>query len=262
MHVDLLWQAEINYEHNPNFPMLDAIEKLLILQDRDRKIMRLRSEIAHSSPEQASLKGKASSSQANLDASKQKVMHLESERKRLELEVVTLKEKIAKYSTQQFQTKKNEEFKALGHEMDNAKEAIVKLEDQQIELMEKIESAQKEVAVANSHAGEMKKNIDQQLASISGREVNQRKELAELESTRNELSVGVPEPLLNKYDRLLKSKGDNPIVGIHHCVCGGCHMKLPPQAVLSCKAEQEPVSCPNCGRLLFYTRDMDLALVD
>jgi predicted nucleic acid-binding Zn-ribbon protein len=39
-------------------------------------------------------------------------------------------------------------------------------------------------------------------------------------------------------------------------------MRLPAQILVSCQAEQEIVTCPNCGRLLYYTRDMSLAVAD
>src|SRR5213075_736237 len=84
--------------------MLEVIEKLLILQDRDRRIFRVKEELAHVEPERASLNDKAIKTQAGLENAKLKGKQLESDRKRLELEVDTLKEKIAKYSVQQFQT--------------------------------------------------------------------------------------------------------------------------------------------------------------
>jgi hypothetical protein len=67
--------------------MLDAIEKLLILQDRDRKIRRTKGELAHIEPERQVLKAKAASAQAGQDAAKTKVKQLETDRKNLELEV-------------------------------------------------------------------------------------------------------------------------------------------------------------------------------
>ena len=82
---------------------------------------------------------------------------MRSDRKKLELDVEAKKAQIEKYSLQQFQTKKNDEYRALAHEIELCKEAIVKLEDQQIELMEKAEMAQKEVAAANQTAGEARK---------------------------------------------------------------------------------------------------------
>ncbi len=60
----------------------------------------------------------------------------------------------------------------------------------------------------------------------------------------------------NRYERLFKSKGDNVVVGVEHSVCGGCHMKLPPQIIASCRGQAELVTCPNCGRILYYTADM------
>jgi predicted nucleic acid-binding Zn-ribbon protein len=39
-------------------------------------------------------------------------------------------------------------------------------------------------------------------------------------------------------------------------------MRLPPQLLVQCQAGKELVTCSNCGRILYYTRDMDLALVD
>src|SRR6266852_680296 len=162
--------------------MLEAIEKLLILQDRDRKISRLRSELANISPERQALDAKTASAQAALDAAKQRIKQIESDRKKLELDAESKKQAIERYSLQQFQTKKNEEYRALAHEIEQCKEAIVKLDDQQIEWMEKAELAQKEVMAANQVANEARKGVDAQVADLAKREENLKKELAELES--------------------------------------------------------------------------------
>src|SRR5512145_32250 len=116
--------------------MLEAITKLLILQDRDRKILSLQEELARIAPDRQELQGRAVAVQAALDAAKTQVKHLESERKRLELEVESKKQLIERYSLQQFQTKRNDEYRALAHEIETCKNAIVQLEDQQLELME------------------------------------------------------------------------------------------------------------------------------
>jgi len=242
--------------------MLDAIRKLLVLQDRDRKLLRIRDQLAHVAPERASLGSHLKSAQSGQDDAKLRVKLIETERKKLELEAASLKTKIEKYSIQQFETKKNEEFKALGKEIDNAKAAIFKLEDQQLEFMEQAEAAAKAVQRANEVLQENKKRVESQLVGLDGREANLKKELAELQSNRSDLASGIDESIYAKYERLLKHKGENVVVGIQHGVCGGCHMRFPPQVVLSCKADQEIVHCPNCGRILFYTSDMDLAIVD
>jgi uncharacterized protein len=241
--------------------MLPVIENLLILQDRDRKLSKVQDELARIGPERQELQSKLTSSQGALDAAKHRVKLLETERKKLELDVDAKKQLIDKYSVQQFQSKKNEEYRALAHEIETCKAAIVKLEDQQIELMEQIEAAQKEVASANQVASEAKKAIDSRLGDIALSEGNLTKELSELKSDRETLAAVVDESTRSKYERLLKQKGQS-VVGIQHGVCGGCHMQLSRSILVLCQADQEIVTCTNCGRILYYTRDMDLAVAD
>ena len=85
-----------------------------------------------------------------------------------------------------------------------------------------------------------------------------KKELGELQSGRAAVTGALDDSTLNRYERLLKSKGENVIVGIEHSACGGCHMKLTAQIVQNCRAQGELVNCPNCARILYFTRDMIL----
>ncbi len=242
--------------------MLDVIAKLLVLQDRDRKILQTKDELAHVEPERRELLARASGSQAKLEAAKLRVKHLESDRKKLELDVAAKQQQIDKYATQQLQTKKNEEYRALQNEIEDGQKVIVTLEDQELELMEQGEAAQKELVAAQQLAAEAKNLSQGKIADLDAREQNLRTELAALESNREALAAVVDDSARDKYERLLKNKGSNVIVGISHHSCGGCHMKLNRGTVVSCQAEQEIITCTNCGRILYFTRDMDLAIAD
>jgi predicted nucleic acid-binding Zn-ribbon protein len=242
--------------------MHDTIEKLLILQDRDRRILQEQGELSRIEPERQTLKAKAANAQAELENAKLRVKQIESARKDLELEVETKKQMIVRYANQQFQTRKNEEYRALAHEIDTCKAAIFEIENREIELMEQAEAAQKEVLRATQATKDARTLMDEQVAQLGAREENLKRELAQLEANREELASAVDEGARSRYERLVRSKGDNVVVGVEHGVCGGCHMKLPPQLLVSCQGEQELVGCSNCGRILYYTRDMDLALID
>src|SRR6185436_12714963 len=137
--------------------MFETIEKLLILQDRDKQLSRVRTQLAHIEPERQVLKAKAAGAQSGLEKAKQRGKEIESRRKDLELEVQTKKSLIEKYANQQLQTRKNEEYRALANEIQSCKDAIFKIEDQEIELMEQAETAQKEVVRATQAAAEAKK---------------------------------------------------------------------------------------------------------
>jgi len=242
--------------------MFDTIEKLLILQDRDRKIRRVKGELMHIEPERQSLKAKAGAAQSGLEHAKTRVREIESQRKELELEVESKKELIRKYANQQFQTRKNEEYRALAHEIDTCKAAIFETENKELTLMEEAETAQKEVLRATQASNDAKKLVDDQIGQLGAREQNLKKELAELEANREELASAVDEGARSRYERLVKHKGENVVVGVQHGVCGGCHMKLPPQLLVSCQAQADLITCSNCGRILYYTRDMDLAVAE
>ena len=242
--------------------MQEIIEKLLVLQDRDRKISRVTQELAHIGPERESLKAKAASTQTALEAAKLSVKKIESERKQRDLEIEGKKTQIDKYLNQQLQTRKNEEYKALTHEIEMAKEVIFKIEDAEIVLMEQAEVAQKNVVTATAEAAAAKKLVDDQIGLLNQREENLKKEFAELTAGREQLASAVDDSTRSRYERLFKSKGENVVVSVEHSACGGCHMKLPTQIVTNCRAQGELVTCPNCGRILYFTRDMILTAAD
>ena len=240
--------------------MLPVIENLLVLQDRDRKIMRIEAELANLGPERAALDQRAQRAQTQADASKQKAKQLESDRKKLELDVEAKKGLIEKYSLQQFQTKKNEEYRALAHEIELCKEAISKLDDEQLVIMEQVDVANREAAEIVKESAAAVKEVEVARASLIDKEARLKRELTDLKSDYSRIESAVEEGVRDRYVRLRKQRGATTVVGIDRGICGGCHMKLPMQVVLSCHASQELVTCPQCGRILYFTREMDFAV--
>ncbi len=242
--------------------MLEVIEKLLLLQDRDRDIHSLETELSAIDPQRRLARTKAEQTRNAADAARQRVRQLESERKELELEVVSKRQQIEKYELQQYQTRKNDEYRALTHEIDTCKAAILKIEDRELDLMEQAEIAQNQVKTLSREAETLGRETERQLSELDQRETALRQRLAELQAGRQALAASVEESALPRYERLRQTKGGRAVVGVEHSACGGCHVKLPPQVVLQCRSNVELVLCPNCGRILYYTRDMDLAVAE
>ena len=242
--------------------MLPVIEKLLILQDRDRRLSQVQGELASLQPQKTNTSARVARAKADLDAVKLHAKQLESDRKKLELDVDAKKQQIEKYSVQQFQTKKNDEYQALGREITNCKRDIVALEDGQLDLMEKLEAAQRNVITATRIHEEALKEVDKAMATLAARERDLEQRLAELSAGRESLAAEVGTDLLPRYERLRRNKGDRVVVGIEHSVCGGCHMKLPTQILVTTRGAQELATCPNCSRLLYHTSDMELTPAD
>ncbi|MGC8989681.1 MAG: zinc ribbon domain-containing protein, partial [Verrucomicrobiia bacterium] len=147
--------------------MLDHIEKLLLLQERDRQIAQLEAELADIDPHRRFALQTLEAAKSDLESLKSRVKKLESERNKLELEVKEKKQLIEKYSLQQFQTKKNPEYQALAHEIENCKRDISNIEDRELEVLEQIDATQKQVAAAAETLKQVTQRVEQQLATFA-----------------------------------------------------------------------------------------------
>lgn len=240
--------------------MLDVIEKLLVLQSHDQKILKTQDELSSIGPQRQAAAGRAGGSSAALEAAKDHLKHLESERKRLELDVEAKRDLIRKYSAQQALTKKNEEYRALASQIESCTREISSIEDVELGVMERIDEAKLQVAKASELAKADRVVVDKLLADLDEREGRLRRELSDLQGRRADYLGPVDSVVLGRYERLFKNKAGRALVGISHSACGGCHMKLPTQIVIACQGHQEIITCPNCGRILYHTRDMDLTV--
>lgn len=236
--------------------MNENIRKLLILQDRDMKFNRLEDELESLDPERESTKRESVSRQQVYEQAKQHLIQLEVRRKDLDNDVETKKEQMQKYAQQQLETRKNEEYTALGREIEHVKEAISKIEDEELEVLEEIDDYKPKIEEAKGVAEEAKAHEARALADFDEREKNIEKELVDLEKEIETMSAELDSKLVRHYERLCETKSGNVVVGVDHGSCGGCHMKLQAQQLVDAKSSREMVTCPNCSRLLYYTREM------
>ena len=113
-----------------------TVEALLILQDRDSRVAHLTSDLAHLPQQIAQVEAELATRTATFDELKSRTRQIEADRKKLDLDVQAKQAAIARYRSQQQQTRKNEEFAALNHEIEHAEKEISALEDSELELME------------------------------------------------------------------------------------------------------------------------------
>ncbi|MGZ4967280.1 MAG: zinc ribbon domain-containing protein [Chthoniobacterales bacterium] len=231
--------------------MQPELEQLLILQDREQKIRQIRAEVKSLPLQRASLESQIAASAAGLDALKQKAKHVEVERKRMELDVGTRTESINRLKTQQYETRKNEEFRAIGHEIERYEKEIQQIEDQELELMDQLDKLKVEIAAEEKKSVSANESFARQKADLESKGTTLDTRLEELTKERAEIANKIDEDLLSRFERLIASKGDAAIVALEHEVCTGCHMKITTQTVHRVKSGKEIVSCEQCGRILY-----------
>ncbi len=188
---------------------------------------------------------------AGVEVLKQKARKVEMDRKKLELDVGVRTESISRLKTQQYQTRKNDEFQAIGHEIERYENEIRKIEDEELELMIEADKLKTDLGVEEKKAATVKESIARQTAALDAKSKTLGSRLEELTKERAEIAGKIDEDLLGRFERLFKSKGDAVVVPLEHEVCTGCHMKVTTQTAHRAKAGKEIVSCDNCGRILY-----------
>ena len=232
--------------------MHSELEQLLILQDRDQKIRQIRTEIETVPLRRNSLEAQLAASKASVETLKQRARQMEVDRKKLELDVGTRTDTISRLKTQQYQTRKNDEFQAIGHEIERYEKGILKIEDEELELMVLADKVKADLAEEEKKAAAAQNSIARQTADLEEKSKALESQLQTLTGERSELAGKIDEDLLASFERLFKSKGDAAVVAIEHGVCTGCHMKVTTATAAQVKAGKEIVSCENCGRILYF----------
>ncbi len=231
--------------------MHSDLEQLLILQDREQKIRQIGIEIETVPLRRKSLEAQLAASKASVEVLKQRARQVEMDRKKLELDVGTRTETISRLKTQQYQTRKNDEFQAIGHEIERYENEIRKIEDDELELMVLADKIKADLAEEEKKAAAVRESVARQTADLDEKSKALESQLQELSKERSELAGKIDEDLLAWFERLFESKGDAAVVGLEHGVCTGCHMKVTTATASQVKAAREIVSCENCGRILY-----------
>jgi uncharacterized protein len=228
------------------------VEKLLVIQDRDRKIGRLAREINDLPERRRMIESQLDAHKKALEAAEDVIRKKGLEQKELEAQIEQRKERIQKLRQQQFEVKNNDDYRAFEHQIESVNKDILAIEERELVMMEAVEAAN---AVRDEKIEALKSEetiVNEELARFKERAANIEKELIELETKRRALAEDMDPDWLARYDRIFKHHGDFALVTVEHNTCGGCHMKLPPQLAHDARKLDSMTTCMYCGRLLYF----------
>jgi uncharacterized protein len=232
------------------------MEKLLILQDRDIRRRWLEAQLRAIPQEIVLVEPKIAAEKAAIDTAKTEVKELETKKKLLETEIGVAEGKLAKYRTQQSQVRKNDEYQALGHEIETTEAAIGVLEEQELAVMYAIDDAKKKFTAAEV---ELKTNIsghEGRIRTLRERETNLTAELATAQAEVASARGPVGEPRLKVYDRIAV-RNMPAVVAVSGGKCGGCHLKVSSEVESAARGKgadgNAPLpTCDQCGRIVYW----------
>ena len=232
--------------------MKDTIEALVILQDRDRKMLKYMREARDIPARKQLIEDQLVDSKAALSAAEEKQMHNTAAQKTLEVEIDTVKGRIAKYKNQQLNVKNNDEYRAFENQIVMARKEIEKLENGDLGLMETSEKIKVELDAAKKKLADAEGRVSAEKDALDRRLENTADDIERMKKKRTALIADIDKDVLRVYTRIMNNKKDYAIVSVERDTCGGCHMKLTPQTVHDARSNQKLVSCNYCGRLLYW----------
>jgi predicted nucleic acid-binding Zn-ribbon protein len=161
--------------------------------------------------------------------------------------------KIQKSQQKLREVKTNKEYQSSLKEIDDMKAVNSKLEDEMLELLEQIETAEGAIKDRKQHYNRIVEESNQEKASIQKDAAQREKHLVELESKRDAVAAGLGDGLLKIFDQV-KAKQANQvaIAAVRDAVCQGCNMNIPPQVYNELQRCDSLRYCPSCARIIYW----------
>jgi len=242
--------AEVRQAVYPS-AMQDEVRALLILQDRDRRLLALGKGLEKLPQDEARAKAKLSGDEAALAKAHKEFLDCELRVKKIELDAETRRTTIKRLKLQQFETRKNEEFQALGHEITRYEKDLDNFETLELEAMEEVDAFRKSMKTAETVLAQTREIVKEDIAMIHQRHAKMKSEQGEVTAERDLLIKNVPQEIIPLYTRLMKTKDGIAIAPLREGKCEGCHMRLIASTIIKVQGAKEITQCEECGRILY-----------
>ncbi len=231
--------------------MNSDLASLIELQKADAEIARLSAEIAALPKKVAAIEQQLAGSKDRMEKAKAALKADEVARRKHESEIETLRGKISKYRDQMLGVKTNQEYQALGHEVEFAQQGIAGLEDKILETMVNADSKNSDVKKAESELKLHTAEIEKEKVITRDRTAQDEKELAEWKARRETIRTAVTGDVLSHYDRVLKFRG-SALAEARDQKCQACQVMLRHQVYNTLRSSDDFVTCDSCSRILYY----------
>jgi len=228
------------------------IEKLLIVQDRDVALQRIEQDLARIPVERANLEKQIAEEEKNIEAARASLKAKEVARHELDAEVKTKEGAIERFRNQQLEVKKNDEYRALTHQIEQTEAEIAELEEKEIGVMLEIDSEKEAFESAKAEIEARMAERRRQIEKLDERKTNLEASVAEARAALETARAEVEEDYLGHYDRVRKMAKRPPYVApIEDHKCGGCHLRVSNDVDKVAHAVGEPHFCDQCSRIVY-----------
>lgn len=232
--------------------MLEQIKLLVRLQQMDTERLQLEHEAADGPVRIANLEQGLEGLTGQIEVAAGDLEQLRRQRKEIEETVEANQTKMKRSQSRLPMIKNNREYRAVLKEIDDLKRMNFDLEDEVIEVMERLETLEAEQTERQSRLEEIKVELEENKQAILDRVDECRKLLAEMDGERQEVRAAIDAEALARYDQIAYARGGLALAPIKGGTCQACFMNLTPQQYQILQHMERLMTCPSCNRLIYW----------
>ncbi len=235
-------------------PVLNGLVKLQSVENRLRiekgKLTRCRRNVIIQENQIRSL-------QNALEAKKEEVQLSKVQFDRLELELKSRDESIARLRAALNSAKTNKEYAAVLTQLNTTKADNSKIETQSLELLKSIEADENECQEIQGQIDEKKRHLEQLRTEAEMQAGQYQVEIDKIQAEWDEVAQTIPDKPLEIFKRVTETYDGQAVALIEQqggkkgaYSCGGCFMGLTIECVNLLMTKDDIIRCPNCTRIL------------
>lgn len=233
--------------------MQETLQALLGLQEIDRRIFRVETELRRLPAELTARREALDRRTAELEERKRAAFELRSQIKEIEDVTTQQRQRQRKLEGEAMKAKADAAMlAAYDHEIRNLKRTIGQAEEDGLKLVEGAEELDEQIEQLEAELAEERGAFEEFHANVERETAEAESRLAEL---RRELEQHSAEDVapdhLDLYRRLLSTREGEALAELQGQICQGCYVAIPKNLAVRLARGVDLVQCPSCDRILY-----------
>jgi len=235
-------------------PVLNGLKKLQSVENRLRaakaKLARCRRNVVIQ-------ENQVRTSQNALEAKKEEIQLTQVQYDRLELDLKSRDEEIAKLRAALNSAKTNKEYAAVLTQLNTTKADNSKNETHILDLLKDIEADEAECREIEKQIEEQKQQLEKTRVESAELATKYEEEIQQIQKEWDEEAKNIPPEPLETFKRVADTYDGQAVTPIEQgddkkgaYSCGGCFMGITAESVNKLMSKDEIIRCPNCTRIL------------
>ncbi len=177
---------------------------------------------------------------------------IETKKRQLENELKQMESDKEKSQEKAVRIKTDEEYHAILTEIETKKKIIGDLEEQILEIIEKLESTKKQHENPDGTLKDLETELQKIREALGDKQQDLHLQISNKAKEREAFTKHIPSDILSQYNLLITNRNGIAVVPCKDTICHGCFMGIPHQIYNQLKRGDKLHFCPSCQRFIYY----------